>query len=243
MGLGAAGAMVLGCRTERILAPGQGEIDVRHHGPTDLIGPGTHELDVGDILRKVTLHVPPSVDGTIAAPLAMLFHGATGKGATIVEAFAPLADASGLILVAPDALYVSWDAISGEFGADLDFASLALDVAFDRCRVDPGRVGLAGFSDGATYAIALGRASGGLISRVAAFSAGFLIEVDPKGRPAFFLSHGMDDDVLPIELTGRPVAALLDSGYDLQYVEFAGGHEVPASVADIAMPWLAAPRS
>lgn len=243
LGLGAAGALALGCSGDGPLAPGLGELDIRPHSPNDLIAPGTYELDVGDILRKVALHVPPGHDGTTAAPLAMLFHGAEGKGLGMVEALAPWADASGMILVAPDALYLSWDAISGSFGADLDFATVAMDVAFDRCRVDSSRIGLAGFSDGATYALAVGRASGGLVSRVAAFSPGFLIEVDPKGHPDFFLSHGVDDDVLPIEYTGRPVSAALDADYDVQYVEFDGGHEVPEAVRDVAMPWLAAARS
>lgn len=243
LGLGAAGALALGCGTERIVAPGRGQLDVRPHGPSDLIGPGRHEIDVGDFLRKITLHVPPSVDGSSPAPLAMLFHGASGKGAPMVDAFAPLADASGMILVATDALYLSWDAITGAFASDLDFACVALDIAFDRCRVDPGRIGLAGYSDGASYAIALGRASGGLVSRVAGFSPGFLIEVDPKGHPAFFLSHGTEDDVLPIALTGRVVAEQLDVDYDVQYVEFEGGHVVPGDIAAAAMPWLAAPRA
>jgi predicted esterase len=148
-----------------------------------------------------------------------------------------------LILVAPDALYVSWDAVSGPFGADLDFAHVAMEAAFDHARVDADRIGIAGFSDGGTYAIALGRASGGLVSRVAAFSPGFLIEVDPKGRPDFFVSHGVDDEVLPIDYTGRPVSTALDVDYEVQYVEFAGGHEVPNAIRDVAMPWLAAARS
>jgi phospholipase/carboxylesterase len=241
--MGAAGALALGCRADVISAPGLGELDIRAHGPTDLIGPGTHEIDVGDILRKIQLHVPPSVDGSVPAPLALLFHGATGKGIDMVEAFAPMADAAGMILVAPDALYVTWDALSGPFGADLDFAAEALDVAFDRCRVDPKRIGIAGYSDGATYAIALGRASGRLISRVAAFSAGFLLDVDPKGRPDFFLSHGTTDPVLPIDLTGRVVSAQLATAYDVQYVEFDGGHMVPPTIAWTALPWLAAPRA
>src|SRR5688572_27359633 len=223
LGLGAAGAMALGCGGDGPVAPGKGELDLRPHGPNSLYLPGTHEIDVGDILRKVALHVPAGHDGTTPAPLAMLFHGAEGKGLGIVEALAPWADEYGLILVAPDALYVSWDAISGPFGADLDFAHVAMEAAFDHCRVDPSRIGLAGFSDGGTYAIALGRASGGLISRVAGFSAGFLIEVDPEGHPDFFLSHGVDDAVLPIALTGRPVSTALDVDYNVQYVEFEGG--------------------
>jgi phospholipase/carboxylesterase len=235
--------MALGCNGDGPLAPGKGEIDIRPHGPNSLLAPGTHEVDVGDILRKVALHVPAGHNGTTPAPLAMLFHGAEGKGLGMVEALAPRADASGMILVAPDALYVTWDAISGPFGHDLDFASVAMEVAFDRTRVDSSRIGLAGFSDGATYAIALGRASGGLISRVAAFSPGFLIEVDPEGHPDFYISHGVDDDVLPIDYTGRPVSTALDVDYEVQYVEFEGGHAVPEAIRDVAMPWLAAARS
>lgn len=242
LGAGAAGALLLGCRTERIVGPGLGEIVQHHHDPTNLIGPGRHLIDVGDVLRKVVLHVPPGVDGTASAPLLLLYHGVLGTAAGMVEAFAPLADTHGIVVVAYDALAGTWDAVSERFEHDLSFANVALDVAFDRCRVDPARIGVAGFSDGATYALAVGRASGRLVSRIAAFSPGYLIEIDRRGRPGIFISHGTSDTVLPYPYTGSVVATQLDRDYDVRFRSFDGGHEIPLVIADEAMGWLAAGR-
>ena len=41
------------------------------------------------------------------------------------------------------------------------------------------------------------------------------------------------DDVLPIHLTGRLVAQQLEVGYDVEYIEFDGGHEIPQAIAEL----------
>jgi phospholipase/carboxylesterase len=98
-----------------------------------------------------------------------------------------------------------------------------------------------GFSDGATYAVSLGLINGDLFRRVAAFSPGFVVNSRARGKPRVFLSHGTNDDILPIDRCGRVVAAgLRKRGYDVTFREFNGGHEVPAAIATEAMAWLAA---
>ncbi len=57
---------------------------------------------------------------------------------------------------------------------------------------------LAGFSDGASYALGLGLANGGLLPRIVALLAGFLPPGPRHGKPPVFVSHGVADDVLPI---------------------------------------------
>jgi phospholipase/carboxylesterase len=98
--------------------------------------------------------------------------------------------------------------------------------------VDAGRVAVAGFSDGASYALGLGLANGRLFRQVVAFSPGFVPPGPRTGRPPVYVSHGTDDDVLPVDRTSRDVVpALRDDGYDVTYREFAGGHWVPPEVA------------
>ena len=59
------------------------------------------------------------------------------------------------------------------------------------------------------------------------------------GRPRFFVSHGTEDAVLPIERCSRRlVPALERQGYDVTYEEFAGGHEVPLPIREQALDWL-----
>jgi poly(3-hydroxybutyrate) depolymerase len=43
-----------------------------------------------------------------------------------------------------------------------------------QCTVDPQRICVSGFSDGASYALSLGLANGDLFTHVAAFSPGFM---------------------------------------------------------------------
>ncbi|MBQ1016047.1 phospholipase, partial [Micromonospora sp. M51] len=59
------------------------------------------------------------------------------------------------------------------------------------------------------------------------------------GRPRVFISHGVDDRVLPIDVCSRRlVPHLRDLGYDVTYEEFPGGHDIPVPVRDSAISWL-----
>ena len=53
-----------------------------------------------------------------------------------------------------------------------------------------------------------------------------------KGRPEIFISHGVADRVLPIDMCSRRIVPQLKrAGYAVDYREFAGGHVVPAELA------------
>ena len=96
-----------------------------------------------------------------------------------------------------------------------------------------------GFSDGASYALSLGLANGDLFSSVIAWSPGFRAEVESRGEPRFFVSHGTDDPILPIESTSRQmVPDLRGAGYPVTYVEFTGGHLAPTDVRRRSVTWL-----
>ena len=55
--------------------------------------------------------------------------------------------------------------ILGRFGPDIAFISRALGATFDLCAIDPARMGIAVFSDGASYALSVGIANGDLFPR------------------------------------------------------------------------------
>lgn len=63
---------------------------------------------------------------------------------------------SSTILLAPDSRGRTWDFILGDYGPDVRFIDRALDHVFKRYNVHPGHIGIAGFSDGASYALSLG---------------------------------------------------------------------------------------
>jgi phospholipase/carboxylesterase len=107
-----------------------------------------------------------------------------------------------------------------------------------RCAIDPERVGVGGYSEGASYALAL--ANGDLFTHVLAFSPGFLALTGQTGSPRVFVSHGTLDGWLSIDSCSRRIVPWLErAGYKVFYREFEGGHVVPPDVAREAARWLA----
>jgi phospholipase/carboxylesterase len=172
-------------------------------------------------------------------PLLVLLHGAGGSGAGILRRLGSAADAAGVAVLAPDSRDHTWDAIRGGFGPDVRFLSRALDRVCESVSVDPARIAIGGFSDGATYALSVGLINGDLFRRILAFSPGFMVGDRLQGTPKIFVSHGTADRVLPIDRCSRVlVPALKQRGYDVIYREFDGGHEVPPGIAREGMAWV-----
>jgi phospholipase/carboxylesterase len=152
------------------------------------------------------------------------------------------ADRHGFLVLAPQSQAHSWDLIASAYGPDVQQLDQALEAVF--ARFDVGPLAISGFSDGGSYALSLGLINGALFGHILAFSPGFAAPCAADGRPSIFISHGSRDRVLPIERCGRRVAhTLAREGFDVDYREFDGGHEVPAAMADAAVTgWLDAPQ-
>ena len=202
--------------------------------------PGDYSLGLGTP-RDARLHIPPGYDPAHPAPLVLGFHGAGGQGSSWNHAMQPPSDATGAVLLSPDSRGVTWDGITGSIGVDVTFADRALAWLYDRVNIDTSRMAIAGFSDGATYALALGLANGDLFRSVVAFSPGFLMSIPPKGQPRFFIAHGTSDPVLPVTTTRQIIVPeLQDAGYNVTYHEFDGGHGIDAAQRDAAFAWMMA---
>jgi phospholipase/carboxylesterase len=198
---------------------------------------GALGLGRGD--RDGLIQMPSSPpDGPM--PLLIFLHGATQNAAGMMRRIGPAADRAGIAVLAPDSRGTTWDAIRDGFGDDVAFLDRALQDVFARLRVDPSRVAVGGFSDGASYALSLGLANGNLFPRVVALSPGFVIPAEPQGRPRFFVSHGTADQILPIDQCSRVIVPRLRSrGYDVTFREFEGRHEMPADVITEGLRWMA----
>ncbi|MDA0184060.1 hypothetical protein OJ997_27375 [Solirubrobacter phytolaccae] len=182
------------------------------------------------------LDVPAVADDARPLALAVVFHGG---GSTAEAGLALLPAHPGLIRLAPQSLGTTWDIVRGGFGHDVERIDDALETVFALVAVDPRRVALAGFSDGASYALSLGVGNGDLVTRVVAFSPGFLAPGVQRGRPRIFATHGTEDRVLPIDRCSRRlVPALRGAGYDVTYEEFDGGHGVMPHHARFASDWI-----
>jgi phospholipase/carboxylesterase len=191
-----------------------------------------------DADRDAVLQLP-SAPASGKIPLLVFLHGATQRATRMIERIGPAAAQAGIALLAPDSRETTWDAIRGRFGDDVVFLNRALERVFARVEVDPDRMAIGGFSDGATYALSLGLANGDLFPRVLAFSPGFVISAEPRGRPQVYISHGMRDQILPIDRCSRVIVPRLRSlGYDVTFREFDGRHEMPTEIVADALRWI-----
>jgi predicted esterase len=215
--------------------------------------------------REAVAYVPPA--GPEPRRLVVVLHGAGGRPDDVLRLLRPHADAAGLLLLAPASTGRTWDVVlaasrpgskrrraprgpedrsdpgAGQgpgYGPDVRRIDRCVAEVAARYRV--GSYALAGFSDGASYALSLAVASGDAVDAVVAFSPGFLAPDRQVGRPRVFVSHGTRDRVLPVDRCSRRIVPQLRAGgYPVRYAEFAGGHEVPAAVVAEAVGWLSRP--
>lgn len=193
-----------------------------------------------DSERDAILQIPKNTS-TSPLPLLVMLHGATQSAEDMFWYLGSTHEEAGVAVLAPNSRDTTWDAIGwgGGFGIDVEYLNRALERVFETTAVDPARVALGGFSDGATYALSLGLINGDFFKSLIAFSPGFLIEGEPHGKPRIFISHGTRDHILPIDRCGRRIAADLKAGgYDVTFREFDGDHEIPADVARAGLQFV-----
>jgi phospholipase/carboxylesterase len=177
--------------------------------------------------------------------LVLLLHGAGGHARQGLELLHNLADATGIILLAPASRERTWDLlVDYRYGPDATMIDRALEQTFSRYTIDPMRLAIGGFSDGASYALSLGITNGDLFTHVLAFSPGFMAPAGRRGSPHVFVSHGTRDRVLPIDSCSRKIVPQLKrADYEVRYREFDGGHTIPSGIALEAVRWFTEQQS
>lgn len=200
---------------------------------------GTHRDSTGG--TDFVAYVPESTLAKASIPIMVLLHGA-GRGVDgLINLHRPIADARGVVVVAPFAVSGTWDGIRDEFGPDIKGIDRVLEWTFSRVPSARQRVALSGFSDGATYSLALGLANGTLFPLVGAYSPGFLIDAERRGKPSFMISHGTADNVLSYAHTRDSIVPILMSmGYPVEFSSFEGGHAVHVPTVEVVFSRLSA---
>ena len=216
-----------------------GRLTARPVALTGSVQTGTTPLGLGGS-RDGLLFVPSTYQPETPAPMMVLLHGAGGSGLGVFQRFSSVVEAAGVVVVAPDSTGATWDVIYGGFGADVKYIDRVLKSVFPKVNVDPAKIAVAGFSDGASYALSLGLTNGDLFTRIAAFSPGFMLPGELHGKPPVYVSHGTSDSILPINSTSRRLVPQLNSnGYKVRYHEFDGPHTVPPEIAEEGIGWIA----
>jgi len=195
-------------------------------------------LKLGDD-RDGFVYIPKDYSEQTAWPLLVMLHGA-GSTALSVQYALPLADEFGVIILAPDSRDErTWDGVLRSWGPDVDFIGEALQQTVNRYRVNLTRLGVGGFSDGGSYALAFGISYGDQFKHVISMSPGVMQPIAARGKPRIFLSHGTNDPIMPIDLTSRQFLPKLKAlGYDVTYREYEGRHTPSPPVVREAFQWF-----
>lgn len=105
-----------------------------------------------------------------------------------------------------------------------------------RTAIEPGRVVLGGFSQGAMLACDVALRTGRTLAGLVLMSGTLLARAEwqplmstRRGLPVF-LSHGTADPLLPFAMAERLRALLTEAGLDVHWVPFRGGHEITPGV-------------
>lgn len=187
--------------------------------------------------KETLVYVPKNYRRTSPAAFALMLHGSGGNAEQALSLLQPYSEKNNIIVVAPASRAYTWDFIvENSFGADVAFIDDAITFIFKHYPIDPGRIAIGGFSDGASYALSLGLSNGHLFTNILAFSPGFVQTIETKGFPAIFVSHGTKDPVLPLsKCSSRIVPILRQQGFNVDYQIFMGGHEVPSIISAAAV--------
>ncbi len=182
----------------------------------------------------------------------------------MIARFRAAADARGLILVAPKSKRATWDIIA--FAARETISGLVGEgqaVRYDRSedgdRIDEALAAfkapprslliIAGFSDGASFAIAAGTDRRRKADAVLAFSPGVQIaSTRTTRRIPVHISHGRQDEALAFDFTkGVIMPAIERAGVNATLHPFEGRHAIPDPVLnemlDAVLPSLPAPAA
>lgn len=206
--------------------------------PTRMLGidlaPGLHRRTLAG--TELVLYLPESARRRPRVPLMVFLHGASRTVEAFVDGHRPFADEAGVMVLAPYAAVDTWDRINGPYDRDVAALDVVLQWVFHEVAVAPEAIALSGFSDGAAYALGLGRGNGDLFRRILAYSPHALLPTAPVGRPPITVTHGTLDELVPWGISAEYVVPeLRAAGHAVEFVSFTGGHAVPLQVVGEAM--------
>lgn len=221
-------------------------LPIAHETPsaTEPAQTGNGRITLGEDLRAF-LMVPRQLDPSRTYPLVVVLHGAGRQDELLFKGLQGEADRRDAIFLIPRSYQMTWDMIAGGNDADLRFLAYCLRWIYQRYPIDPARQALLGFSDGASYALALGLSNPKLFSAVMAWAAGFLAidtnNISPDDRkPRLFVEYGDQDPLFPYEAVALPMRdALVKIGYPLVFrTDEGGGHWPSRQFQPDALDWF-----
>src|SRR5215217_2867559 len=127
--------------------PNDGRLSARPRNDVKTSATGQLKLGVHSY-RDAVLQIPKSA-GESRLPLLVMLHGATQSADDMFYYLGSTYEEAGVAVLAPNSRGTTWDAIRTTFADDVNHLNRALELTFEKVAVDPARVALGGFSDGA----------------------------------------------------------------------------------------------
>jgi len=194
---------------------------------------------------RAVLLTPSEIDLAKRYPLITVLHGAGRQDEMLVKACRDEPEKRDALFLVPRSLLPTWDLIASPERPDLDFLEYAYDLIFRRYPVDAERLGLLGYSDGASYALSVGLSNPELFRAVMAWAAGFVaIENEAAAqdtrRPAVLIEYGTHDELFPFEQVAVPMREQLEAfGCAVTFrVDQGGRHWPSGQFQDEALDWF-----
>jgi predicted esterase len=224
---------------------------VAHRAPAPDAGPpAAGPVTIAHGESRAFLLTPATIDPARPYPLVTVLHGAGRQDDLLVRAYRDEPDRRGALFLVVRSYQPTWDLIVGGPRDDLDFLEHSYAEIYARYRVDPARQALLGYSDGASYALAVGLSNPRLFAAVMGWAAGFLVidtanleDGDPK--PRVLLEYGTEDPLFPFAQVALPMRAALERlGYSITFRADEGGVHWPSpAFQPAALDWFLGPRS
>lgn len=213
-----------------------------------------------DLSLKYVLKVPTGRKDDAEIPMVIVMHG-RGADANDLADIAPAIDRAGARFVFPNApkpfepyrgmtfgytWFDGWPPAPGTIEETRALILRFIDEITARYPTPPGKLILAGFSQGALMALDVGFRTKQTLAGIVAMSGALYEDELPDFKPIpVLIVHGVDDEVIPVNNARRARRVLEDHGVEPEYHEFAMGHWVTnesiAAVADFVERVLGAP--
>jgi predicted esterase len=225
--------------------------------PVDELPTGMVWIERG--AQRAALFTPDEIETGRRYPLLAVLHGAGRREELLMKAYRDEAERRQALFLIPRSFHPTWDLITAatqgaEASAagdapsarpDLDFLEHAYDLIFRRYPVDAERLGLLGYSDGASYALSVGLSNPQLFRAVMGWAAGFVAienEAAAPGvpRPAVLVEYGTHDELFPFDQVALPMREQLEAfGCAVTFrVDQGGRHWPSGEFQQEALDWF-----
>jgi phospholipase/carboxylesterase len=199
--------------------------------PAQVLRPGVTRLTNAALAYRPAQLAEP-------AAVVVLLHGAGDKADRFLKEFTKFADERGNLLLALESKAISWPRRAQEVSRGSDAANFdaALAALSARTHVDPSRIVLLGFSDGASHALSFGLARPRTFRAILAMSPGYAFAPRrPDPTQPIFIAHGRRDTVLPAANVREMIKGLEGAGYRPEVRWFNGGHRMDPNLLSEAL--------